>query len=45
MAKGAETVAQGWLSLHRPTDCVLFLPQTLQDIVIRVLHKVKSQLY
>lgn len=32
-------------SLHRPTDCVLSLPQTLQDIVIRVLHKVKSQLY
>lgn len=27
------------------THCVLSLPQTLQDIVIRVLHKVKSQLY
>lgn len=38
-------MAQGWLSLHRPTDPVLSLPQTLQDIVIGVLHKVKNQLF
>lgn len=45
VAEGAETVAQGWLSLHRATDRVLSLPQTLRDVVIGVLHKVKSQLY
>lgn len=39
------TVAQGWLSLPRPTDRVPSLLQTLRDVVIGVLHKVKSQLY
>lgn len=45
MAEGAETVAQERLSLHSPTDHVLSLSQTLRDVVIGVLHKVKSQLY
>lgn len=45
MARGAEPVAQGWLFLHRPPDRVPSLPQTLRDVVIGVLHKVKSQLY